>query len=76
MVSLVESADQVVNVFLNVLFFFQLVAVDEGGLVETWNHRMVWIEKDPKDHLVSTHLTRAGSSTSRPGCPEPHPAWP
>jgi len=33
-------------------------------------------EKDHKDHLVSTPLLCAGSPTTRPGCPEPHPAWP
>ena len=40
------------------------------------NHRMAWLEKDLKDHLVSTPLLYAGSWTTRPGCPEPHPAWP
>ena len=40
------------------------------------NHRMAWVEKDLKDHLVSTPLLCAGSPTTRPGCPEPHPAWP
>jgi len=32
---------------------------------------MAWVEKDIKDHLVSTPLPRAGSPTTRPGCPEP-----
>ena len=36
---------------------------------------MVWVEKHLKDHLVSTPLQCAGSPTTRPGCPEPHPAW-
>jgi len=36
---------------------------------------MAWIEKDHNDHLVSTPLLCAGSPTTRPGCPEPHPAW-
>ena len=34
---------------------------------------MAWVEKD---HRVSTPLLWAGSPTTRPGCPEPHPAWP
>jgi len=38
-------------------------------------HRMAWIEKDLEDHLVSTPLLCAGLPTTRPGCPEPHPAW-
>jgi len=37
---------------------------------------MAWVEKDHKDHRVSTPLNCAGSPTTRPGCPEPHPAWP
>ena len=46
---------------------------------QTWssdNHRMAWVEKDHNDHLVSTPLLCAGSPTTRPGCPEQHPAWP
>ena len=37
---------------------------------------MAWVEKNHNDHLVSTPLLCAESPTSRPGCPEPHPAWP
>ena len=37
---------------------------------------MAWVEKDHNAHLVSTPLLCAGSPTIRPGCPEPHPAWP
>ena len=44
--------------------------------IDYMNHRMAWIEKDHNDHLVSTPLLCAGSPTTRPGCPEPHPAWP
>jgi len=32
-------------------------------------HRMAWVEKDHKGHLVSTPLLCAGSPTTRPGCP-------
>jgi len=45
-----------------------------GG--RSYNHRMAWVEKDHNDHLVSIPPLCAGSPTSRPGCPEPHPAWP
>jgi len=37
---------------------------------------MAWIEKNLKDHVVSASLLCPGSPTTRPGCPEPHPAWP
>jgi len=37
---------------------------------------MVWVEKDHNDHRVSTPLLCAGLLITRPGCPEPHPAWP
>lgn len=36
---------------------------------------MVSVKKD-NDQLVSTPLLRAGSPTTRPGRPEPHPVWP
>ncbi len=37
---------------------------------------MAWVEKDHNDHQVSTPLLCAGLPTTRPGCPDPHPAWP
>jgi len=37
---------------------------------------MAWVKKDHNDHWVSTPLPCTGLPTSRPGCPEPHPAWP
>jgi len=36
---------------------------------------MAWVEKDHHDHLVSAPPPQAGSPTTRPGHPEPHPAW-
>ena len=45
-------------------------------IVESWNHRMACVEKEHNDHPVPTPLLCAGSPTTRPGCPEPHPAWP
>ena len=36
---------------------------------------MVWVEKDHSNHPVSTPLLCAGLPNTRPGCPEPHPAW-
>ena len=44
-------------------------------IIESY-HRMTCIEKDHSDHRVSTPLLCAGLPTTRPGCPEPHPAWP
>jgi len=37
---------------------------------------MAWVEKDHNDHWVSTPLLWTGLPATRPGCPEPHPAWP
>ena len=36
---------------------------------------MAWVEKDHNDPLVSASLPWAWSPTTRPGCPEPHPAF-
>jgi len=47
----------------------------KSRIIETQNHNMAWVEKDHNDHLVSTPLLCAGSPITRPGCPEPHPAW-
>ena len=43
------------------------------GYASSENHTMAWVEKDHSDHQVSTRLC-AESPTTRPGCPEPHPA--
>ena len=40
------------------------------------NHRMVWIGRDLKDHLVPTFRPRAGTPSTRPRCSKPHPTWP
>ena len=44
------------------------------------NHRMAWVERDPKDHEAPTPLLHAGPPTSisntRTGCPGPHPTGP
>jgi len=37
---------------------------------------MVWVGKDLKDHLVTTPLPWAWTSSTRPGCSELHPACP
>jgi len=37
---------------------------------------MVSVGRDLKDHLVPTPLPSAGTSSTRPGCSELHPAWP
>ena len=56
-------------------FIFKF-AVWNGNMKKSQNHRTAWIEKDHNDHRVSTPLLCAESPTTRPGCPEPHPAWP
>lgn len=40
------------------------------GAYESENHRMVWVDKDHSDHLVSTFLLCAGSPATKPGCSE------
>ena len=40
------------------------------------NTTLILRNLDAKDHLVSTPLPWTGSPTTRPGCPEPHLAWP
>lgn len=40
-----------------------------------WNHRVVRVGKDLKDHLVPTHLPLAGWFFTKPGCSGPHPVW-
>ena len=37
-------------------------------VLESWNHRMVWVGRDLKDHLVPTPLPWAGTSSTSPGC--------
>ena len=39
-------------------------------------HRIVWVGRDLKDHLVPTPSPWAGTPSTRPGCSKPHPAWP
>jgi len=48
---------------------------ERPAIIESQNHRMAWDGKDLRDDLVSTTLPMARSPTTRPGCPEPHPAW-
>jgi len=43
-------------------------------IMESQNHKMAWVEKDLKGHLVSTPLLWAGSPTTRAGLPRGHPA--
>ena len=50
--------------------------IEQDPLVyRSHSYRMVWVEKDDNDHLVSPPLLCAGSPTTRPGCPEPKPPW-
>ena len=47
-----------------------------NGLRLLGNHRMVWVGRDLKHHLVPTPLPWAGTLSTRPGCSELHPTWP
>lgn len=42
----------------------------------SWNHRMAWVGRNLKDHLVSTPLRWTGTPFTRPGCSGPHPTCP
>jgi len=37
---------------------------------------VVLVGRDLKDHLVPMALPWAGTSSTRPGCSKPNPAWP
>jgi len=39
-----------------------------------WKHRMLWVGRDLKDHLVSITLSWAGTPSTKQGCSKPHPA--
>lgn len=49
--------------------------VQEDCIQKHENHRMVWAVRDQKDHLVSSPLSRAGTSSTRPGYSKSHPTW-
>lgn len=40
-------------------------------MVESQDHRMTWVGRDFKDHLVPTPLPRAGEPSTRPSCSKP-----
>lgn len=39
------------------------------------NHRVFWVGRELKDHLVLTALPRAGTPFARPGCSKLYPTW-
>lgn len=41
---------------------------------QNYNHRIVWVRKDPKDPLAPTPLQWAGTPSTSPGCWKPCPA--
>ena len=44
--------------------------------LKSWNHSMVWVGKDPKDHLVSIPLPWKGLPSTKSGYPGPYPTPP
>lgn len=40
------------------------------------HHRIVWVRRNLQSSSSSNRLQWAGTSSSRGGCSEPHPAWP
>lgn len=45
-------------------------------IIESPKHRVVWVVRDLKDHLIPTPMTWAGMPPTRPGCPGPHQTLP
>ena len=54
-------------------FFLTVLSFDQNLFIEPQNG-LGW--KEPQWSSGSNPLLCAGSPTTRPGCPEPHPAWP
>jgi len=50
------------------------------SIIESQNHRMAWVGRGLKDHQVPIPPKQAKlpatRSSSRSGCPGPHPSWP
>lgn len=44
--------------------------------MQSQDHRLIWVRKDLKDHLVPTNLQWTETPSSTPGCTNPHPVWP
>lgn len=51
---------------LSCLYFIEIIIESQNGFGE----------KGIKDNLVPAHLPWAETSSTKPGCPEPCPAWP
>jgi len=49
---------------------------DEESYCCNVNHRIVWAERDLKEHPVPTSLLGAGLLPTRSGYSEPYPTWP
>lgn len=57
-------------------FYFNKREVLEDSLKISWNHRMLLVGRDLKDHFISNPLRWAETPFTRPGCLKPHPSWP
>lgn len=44
-------------------------------ILKTQDHRVVWVEKDIKNHLVPTALPWPGTPSTKRGYPGPLPTW-
>ena len=45
-------------------------------IIESQNHRMIWVGRDLKGHLIPNCLPWAGTPSTRPDCSKPHLVWP
>jgi len=53
-----------------------LFSLQNRRIKESQNHRMVWVGRDLKDHLVPTPLPWAETPSTKPRCSKPHPTSP
>jgi len=45
-------------------------------VIESQNHRTLWVGRNLKGHLIPIPLPWAGTPSNRPGCSKSYPAWP
>lgn len=57
------------------LWDFLLQKAQLHRIIQSYNHRIVWVERDLEDHLDPTTLQWAGARSTTPGSSKPHPIW-
>lgn len=57
------------------LKYFKDTELEKTKEKKKWNQIMLYVGRDLKDDLVPTSLQWAGTLSTRPHCPKPHPPW-